>query len=496
MAPGFKIAILAGVSRDIQAGEDKASIPDQLKVCREFIHDTGGAEIDAYIMDGYSRTGYDSLQDAMNDIPPLKRAIEDMMAGRYNILLLDNWDRLGDLGQLVHTRFRRYKKQLHSVRQSGRLQDPDTYNPALDESGVIDMSIQRIIQSYRVNKLQRGFQLGIAKRTDDGNYSTAYPGAVYKKVMITDKEWQLERREPNATILVQMKDLLLRGASLGDLEKFGAEMGTVGRKGGPWRQSTIHKMLVNPFMAGKVFKDRYQNVGWHVGKSGKRVYDKKKNSDPELKDGNHPALWTFEEYKRILEELYMRQHLIPKKNKFTLSGLLICGICGKRINVISKGKYRCPTRHPGVKPVARDVMVDRVAPALVAALKDYTGEQEEQRRVSNIPEAIAAIDAQIAKIHHGYEIGIYNDQQAKDRTDKLKAQRQALILSEQSEQDRKERDRRIVAVREELGPILDDIPRMLTDKEKRNEKENNLFLMRFIKGIVVRGKDDFEFLWR
>ena len=70
----IRFGILAGVSTDVQAG-DKASIPDQIATCRRAIAQLGAVEIDCFTMDGYSRTGYDSLADAMNDIPPLKEAI-------------------------------------------------------------------------------------------------------------------------------------------------------------------------------------------------------------------------------------------------------------------------------------------------------------------------------------------------------------------------------------------------------------------------------------
>src|SRR5690349_8041945 len=148
-----KFGILVGVSSDVQV-EDKASIPDQIQTCRATIEQLGGEEVGCYVMDGYSRTGYDSLADAMEDIPPLKEAIQAAEKNQYDVLILDNWDRLGDLGQLVHTRYKKYRKQIYSARQSGRLHDPDTYDPYSDESAGIDMHIQAIIQQYRMNKIR------------------------------------------------------------------------------------------------------------------------------------------------------------------------------------------------------------------------------------------------------------------------------------------------------------------------------------------------------
>ena len=252
----IRFGILAGVSTDVQAG-DKASIPDQIATCRRTIAQLGGVEVDCYTMDGYSRTGYDSLADAMNEIPPLKNAIEGAEQDAYDVLILDNWDRLGDLGQLVNTRFKKYRKQIYSARQSSRIQHPDAYDPYSDESADIDMHIQGIIQRYRQNKLRRGWNAGMPKRIENGLTPLRVP---FGYVWVNSK--QPPRLDPTrASLLQQMKDLLLRGRPVNAIARYADESGVAPpNRGEKWDPTSIRRMLANPYYAGIIGINRTKYI--------------------------------------------------------------------------------------------------------------------------------------------------------------------------------------------------------------------------------------------
>jgi hypothetical protein len=172
----IRFAILAGVSTEQQATPEKLSIPDQLTRCRERIAQSAGIETSGpYIMDGYSRTGYDSLEVAMQEIPPLAQAIQAAAADQYDVLIMDNFDRLGDLGFIVKTRFKKLRKQLYSVRQSGKLATPRDYDPYASETDDIAMYVEGIIQSYRINKIRRGWNIGVPERARKGLHPLRVP---------------------------------------------------------------------------------------------------------------------------------------------------------------------------------------------------------------------------------------------------------------------------------------------------------------------------------
>ena len=469
----IRFGILAGVSTDMQARDDKASIPDQVATCRRAILHLGGKEVALYTMDGYSRTGYDSLADAMNDIPPLKDAIEAAAAGEYDVLILDNWDRLGDLGQLVHTRFKRYRKQIYSARQSGRLYDPRDYDPHMDESSGIDMHIQGIIQQYRIAKLHRGWDLGIRRRVENGLHSQGWPFG-YKK----GEGGQLVIDPPAADLVIRLKDAYLAGTPLRELVDLASRSGVPTRKGGVWTKATLRTMLINPFYAGFVFRNRWTSSnGRHWSKM---------NPDPALYPGRHPALWSFEEYQRIVEEMGERYRHSSRHNTRNFSGLLQCSVCGKRL-IFKLGKYRC-SHHVLLPGDQADL---EIGPRLVEALRAYTSAPPPEPPPDTTADAIAAVEKQIARVQKGYEEEIYTAGQAREKIDALKVQIAGILKHAEDREQRAARHARLYDMQND--PRLATLPDYLIDPFPLR---NNRFLRELVSAIVVTPGHEYTFTWR
>lgn len=485
----IKFGILAGVSTDLQAAEERESIPDQISTCRRAIAQLGGLEVSLYTIDGYSRTGYDSLAEAMRDIPALSSAIEDAGAGRYDVLIMDNFDRLGDLGQLVHTRFKRYRRQLYSARQSGRVHDPDNYDPYTDESAGIDIHIQGILQNYRLNKLQRGLRLGVRRRVEEGRYSRSYP-RTYKKDRYTG---ELVRNEPLASLMVQLKDAYLGGAVLRELVTIASASGIPAPKGGEWHRSIIQRLLLNPFNAGKVFDGRFICTPAKISPlTGRRIY-KVKQKEAELLDGRQPALWTYAEYLRIKQESHERHKMVPKSRAWNFSALLICPICGRRAEG-RRGRYECHPIHAGCIRLKVEIANEEIGLALASALRRYT-ESPGPAPVSianTTAEAAAAIERQVERVQKGYEAELYTALEAKNKIDLLRAQLAGVARGRETAETEAARHKRMIELREQLLPELDLIPEML---EKRESAVNNRFLRDILSGIIIE-QDGYKFQWR
>lgn len=475
----IRVAILAGVSTDVQAADDKASIPDQLATCRDFIKANNAIETDHYVMDGYSRTGYDSLDEAMVDIPPLKHAIEAARDGKYDILLLDNWDRLGDLGQLVHTRFRwKYKKQLHSVRQSGKLQDPSEYDPNLDESGAIDMHIQGILQTYRIAKMRRGNALGTKKRVEDGKHSRGYSWG-YRR----NEAGELEPDPVIANLLIRIKDGLLSGMTTDQLADMANETGILSTRGGKWRKGRISMLLHNPFYAGKVFKDR-----WYASSSISRVTGKKyrlmkRNPDPELYDGAHPPLWSYEEFLRIKDELETRYLKMSHNNPKNFSGLLVCGVCG-RPGEFMHGFYICRPPHEGRMKIDVNFADEWLGREIAEQLKQVTDDTQQEVKPDDTAKKIAAIDRRIAIVHNGMEDETYTATQGGARINAYKKERQRILDEQSNDAARVANRQRLLETRDMMGEQIDELPYLLATE---TPKGNNLMLRRIVREILITG---------
>lgn len=466
----IKIGLLVGVSTDEQAKAERGSIDDQIKTCRHAVRQLGGVEVNCYIMDGFSRTGYDSLAEAMADIPPLGEAVRDAEADKYDVLMLDNFDRLGDLGILLSNRFKKIRKQLYSARQSGRLQDPATYDPYADDATDIGIGVGFLLQKYRLAKLQRGHKLGIEKRVKDGKYSVRFPIG-YKKI---NKDLPLELDPVNAPILVMLKDEFLNGKSLDELQEIAAAVGFTTANG---KGRNVYRLLLNPFYAGKVFH------GYHRGKN------------PEvLQDGSHPALWSYDEHLKILDEMRIRYNRSPRHHVKVWSGLLFCSVCDKKLWHMA-GVWRCPGRDH-VTFYDSD-SIDLIAPQITEKLKNYT-EDEQTDTTYDTSKARAELQKKIERIQHGYENGLYNITQATEKMNAVKSQIAALENEDARREEAERRKREFMSSREALGKILDDFADTL---KVAPAKESNLLLRSILDRIKItpieRGeKWEFTFVWR
>lgn len=418
----IRFGILAGVSSDAQV-EDKDSIPDQIKTCRNVIEQFDGVEAGCYIIDGYSRTGYDSLADAMDDIPPLKEAIEAAANNEYDVLLLDNWDRLGDLGQLVHTRYKKYRKQIYSARQSGRLHDPKSYDPYADESAGIDMHVQAIIQQYRLNKLRRGWTLGVTKRITDGLPPFRIPFG-YDRV---DKK-KPPIQNQNARHVIQIKDWFLEGRAvswiIAQLQAAGIASPTGNEH---WNASSIEHVLRNPFYFGVTAIGQKRP---EAGKKGKKYRQRTPQSEWTKATGKHIPLWDEETYLAIQNEYARRLKLRNySKTIYPLAGLFRCTECKQKLvrRHVSRGGVLMPGL--GCKRGESHVRIeyDRAVRLLADELKltlherarnPVTKQDQEARLTARLNE----LQEQRALIQEGFEAHIYKKEEAADRLGKIETE--------------------------------------------------------------------------
>jgi len=406
--PPIRFAILAAVSTDEQAAADKTSIPSQIETCRKVITQYGAETAGPYILDGYSRSGYDALSDAMENIPPLKSAIEDATANQYDILIVDNFDRFGDLAYMIGTRCKKLKKQIYSARQSGRVVPPAEYDPYADDSINIHMHVGGIIQGYRINKMRRGYNIGIPARLDAGLHTLQIPFG-----------YELQRRDqpaipiPDQTpLIIKMKNWLFDGLSLAEITSRANDSGIPTKRGKRWDITGVRRVLENHYYAGLVA-------------SGKtKLHKRLPRSQWTLKPGSHQALWNVETYNEILAELGNRTQGRTQKAIYTLSGLCVCALCGETMyrggGQHGRSYLSCNTwgnHHPMIESksalglvahaVANAIHIEAVTPSI----KSNSWDTDMQSLI-----------AQRTRVQDGYETGIYNSSEASKKINAIEKQ--------------------------------------------------------------------------
>lgn len=474
----FRFAILAGVSTDAQADE-KASIPDQIDTCRRVIHEWRGIETACHIMDGYSRTGYDSLADAMEDIPPLKQAIEGAEQNQYDVLILDNWDRLGDLGQLVHTRFRKYRKQIYSARQSGRVHDPATYDPYADESAGIDMHIQGIIQTYRINKMRRGWNVGVPMRIEKGLHPLSLPygyqlaGQGQPATLIPEK----------AALIKQMKDWMLAGQTYAEIARRADQSQIPPPRGASWSRQTVQRILTNPFYAGIV----------RFGKLRNRIPTQ--ISEWKQGQGKHEALWDEATYRALVAEA--KRRVESKRDyaaKYPFSGLTVCGICGAKIQKHGSPPFeylvcKKPRRHWSMR---YEKALDLLTWELVRQLQHHQASPHKPADLAPLRTQLEGIKARRARVQTGYEASIYEAAEASQKLNALQEEAEEisrrLERAQNQEHLRREWEERMGGLQE----MIEEIPVAIRHGDP---VRTNQLLSALIDKIILCG-ESVEIIWR
>jgi len=113
----IRFSIWTAVSTAAQAEDDKESLHEQEVKSRASALTKGWQEVQVYSVPGESRTRYVNLRDAEEDIPPLRSMLEDAKAGRFDILVLWDYNRLRDLLDPVAKTLSNYGVQLYSINQ-------------------------------------------------------------------------------------------------------------------------------------------------------------------------------------------------------------------------------------------------------------------------------------------------------------------------------------------------------------------------------------------
>lgn len=482
----FRFAVLTGVSSNPQAREDKGSLEDQEKTARFAGIQQGGTETAGpFVLDGYSRHGYVNLSDALEDIPPLADAVEAAIQNKYDVLIMDNIERMGDLAPMLSTLFKQYSKQLHSARQSGRIHDPRNYDPTSDEAGDIMINVEGIIQKYRNNKLRRGYKLGMPKRVKNGlpalRISFAY-------------RWVSPKEPPaleplKGALVIQMANLLMSGRSMQAVARHADASGIAPPGGGKkWDSSTIRYILANPFYAGIVIFRRTKYIHDPKRKNKKRPIAQPR-SNWETGQGKHEPLWDEARHRAIVYELDRRR----QANKyyavrFPLSGLLACSECKGKLHRRSNGHGKTRRKVLSCAVGMSHIMLsyedglDLVASELTEKLYAIRIEPVEVQPANSVDPTKTALDElskRRKRIHIGYESGIYNEAEAAEKLSEI--EKQVDTLERQAE----EKQRRDAVRADFVNEIEQYLPVMETWIRKHDPAVVNRLISALCEHIII-----------
>lgn len=477
----IRAALLVGVSTDLQAAEERASIPNQIETCRKAIRQFDGIETACYIMDGFSRSGYDSLDVAMAEIPPLGDVIRAAMADEFDVLVLDHYDRLGDLGLMVGTRFRKLRKQLYSARQSGAVADPETYNPFDTESADIDMYVSGIIQRYRINKIRRGWNLGVPARARRGLHPLALPYG-YRT---TGKDTPAEQIPEEVALIKAMAAMYLSGKTLQEICDY-ANATHKPRRAHTWKLTVVKRIILNRFYAGITTFGKLKTV------NKKRV--RVPPSQWITGQGQHVPIYTMETYNALLLESERRDSTRSRSKVYTLSGLLSCSVCDGKLHRHGKTTTRYPVDlscPKGCVNIYYKVALQLVARTIVRALRDFAADPHKWDEAEKLESEIQVLEDKRVMVQEGYEAKVYSKVEAGQKIHDLEIEKEKLVRQlERSAQQQEHRQRLMDFIETNDIEGVRDVILML------DPTEVNLVLTALCQTIVVTPRYEMRVVWR
>lgn len=477
----MRYAIWTAVSTRAQAAQDKVSLVEQETKCRAYAAAQGWRETAGpFVANGYSRTGYSDLSDALIDIPPLRDLFDHI--GQIDLLLMYSYDRMGDVLPMLAVKFKQHRKQILSVSQPAPVQLPAHYDPYNNEGADIMQDVARITQRFRINDIRRKWNAGIPARVDRGLHPLSIP---YGYAAAEDGQ-PVQLVPEQAALLQQMKDWFLTGSTYADICRR-ADQILPPPRAGKWAINVVRRMLTNPFYAGIVAFGRLRTV------NGRRVPQPR--SEWKTAPGQHTPLWDASVHRAILDEyqrrIQMRRHHVVK---YPFSGLTVCAICdGKISRHGSRYKYlACSTssKHWHMNYAEAE---DLLARALVQQLKEYQLNPPASINTADIEAQLKEQTALRARIQAGYEGGLYSMSEAMRKLSALdetiqKYQEQLLEIEENLNAREQWQDK--------MGGLqgaIDGIPYAI---QHGDPARLNQLLSALIRKITLYPDNSIKFTWR
>lgn len=297
----MRAVIVAAVSTEAQAAEDRASIPDQLQVCRQACASHGWQIVAEVTIPGHSRD-YVWLEDLEDACPEYRQLMDLVRANGCELVVVRHYDRLWRTSPLqgqVMAVCTQHRVQVYSVLQPMEPVPPEELRPRRGLQGIMELlsgAISEEEQRLRVERRRAGVDRRIAEGKP-GSWTDAPIG--YDLVdgqLLVDPEW--------ASLVQWVYQQRIDGHGVVWIMRRLNERGLQTPRGAEWGYSTLWRMLRNPTYKGATYAGAAYNP-----------------------DGEHEAIVDAETWERVQRINATRRHWGKAKTVHVLTGLARCGYC-------------------------------------------------------------------------------------------------------------------------------------------------------------------------
>ncbi len=370
--------------------------------------------------------------------------------------------------------------------------------------------------------INRRLQRGRLASVKEGKYVANQAPYGYRRVKLErDKGYTLEIVPEEAEIIRLIYEFYTIGELLPDGTRKHLGVSLITRrlnamkippkKGGDWVPASIRDILINPVYCGKIRWNWRHNVKKMV--DGQLVVERPRSSIEEcvVVDGLHPPIISEETF-NLAQENMSKNPPRPIGERYAvqnpLSGLVVCGMCNRRMVRRPHGKnyphdyLMCAaTSCPNVSS-RLDFVEQRILDGLAEWLNDYRLEwgldapqevsqiEQKRRAAKRISNELAALDKQLDNVHNLLEQGVYTTEMFLDRSrilaDKIQSTKDSLEAIETEivlDAAREESRRNIIPKVEHLLAVYHGLP---DAKSKNDMLKEVLEKVVYIKGKGVR----------
>lgn len=241
--------IWAAVSTPDQATDEKESIPAQIEQARNTIQERGWYEVaEPLVVPGHTRY-INWLDQAMAEIPQMTALIEMAEAGKIDLVVVRDWDRLARTDSLrvqISTRLREQGVQVYSLNQPV---EPSEHPGKVTDTALIVEGMTGILAEIENRLRARRWAMGMLGRIKRGSWPWTTPPYGYVRE-VGDESLQIE---PEAVDTVRMiYRLCLEGKSLRQIARHLNLLGKKPRHSEFWCSSSIIGILRNPSYLGLI----------------------------------------------------------------------------------------------------------------------------------------------------------------------------------------------------------------------------------------------------
>ena len=335
------------LSRDDEKAGESLSIENQRIILRKFADENGGIIVDEYIDDGFSGTDFER--------PAVKRLLDDAKDGKIDTILVKDLSRFGrnyiQVGQYIDYIFPAYGIRFIAI--------SDNIDTAERSSTSMDMMpIMNVFNEWHAANTSKKIRAVLEAKWQAGKYTNwAYP---YGYKAGTNENRTAVIDEIAAKIVRRIYDMRLQGNSARTIARVLSDEGIPNpttyytrldgkksdRQGSPyWSPKTVSDILKDQTYIGTLTQHRTTRFSY----KNHKVLNVPQNEQI-VKENAHEAIISKDVWEKVqaINNGNSRGRTDKENRVHSLSGLLICADCGKKLKGKSGGRdksytYSCRT---------------------------------------------------------------------------------------------------------------------------------------------------------